>query len=350
MPAQEESDTDIPARTSAGPSIQDTSPADRTPDVSPSSESHPTDAKNDSVPSWDSSAVYNGNDIISYHGRRYRAKWWTQGEPPDTGDVWEDLGILDGEAVWPDGVANVPVDASVPGNTNVTDFKVVGYYPSWKPDRLASVDFGVVTHVCYAFAIPTKEGGLRELENPETASALVRAAHENGAKALLSVGGWSYQDVPLEPVFMEATADGNIYYDAAAHTDAVLNAVDFINVMAYDGGDGERHSPYQFAVDCGTYWNETRGLPARKVVLGVPFYSRPGWADYGTILESDPSAWSKDHTAFSGMEVHYNGVDTIARKTRYAKENLGGIMIWELTQDTSDPEQSLLQTIGENSP
>ncbi len=147
-----------------------------------------------------------------------------------------------------------------------------------------------------------------------------------------------------------ATADGNIYYDAAAHTDAVLNAVDFINVMAYDGGDGERHSPYQFAVDCGTYWRETRGLPARKVVLGVPFYSRPGWADYGTILESDPSAWSKDHTAFSGMEVHYNGVDTIARKTRYAKENLGGIMIWELTQDTSDPEQSLLQTIGENSP
>ncbi len=417
LPAQEESDTDIPARTSAGPSIQDTSPADRTPDVSPSSESHPTDAKNDSVPSWDSSAVYNGNDTISYHGRRYRAKWWTQGEQPDTSDVWEDLGILDGEAVWPDGVANVPVDASVPGNTNVTDFKVVGYYPSWKPDRLSSVDFGVVTHVCYAFAIPTKEGGLRELENPETASALVRAAHENGAKALLSVGGWNYQDVPLEPVFMEATADetgterlaenilamceeygfdgvdmdwehprtdgssarqyealmltlseklhargklltaavlsgvtadGNIYYDAAAHTDAVLNAVDFINVMAYDGGDGERHSPYQFAVDCGTYWRETRGLPAHKVVLGVPFYSRPGWADYGTILESDPSAWSKDHTAFSGMEVHYNGVDTIARKTRYAKENLGGIMIWELTQDTTDPEKSLLQTIKEN--
>ena len=31
---------------------------------------------------------------------------------------------------------------------------------------------------------------------------------------------------------------------------AVLNAVDFINVMAYDGGDGERHSSYQFAVHC----------------------------------------------------------------------------------------------------
>lgn len=72
-------------------------------------------------------------------------------------------------------------------------------------------------------------------------------------------------------VLSGATADGNIYYDAAAHTNAVLNAVDFINIMAYDGGDGERHSQYQFAVDCGTYWKETRGLPAHKVVLGVPF-------------------------------------------------------------------------------
>ena len=30
------------------------------------------------------------------------------------------------------------------------------------------------------------------------------------------------------------------------------------------------------------------------------------------------------------MEVYYNGVDTIVEKTRYARENLGGVMIWEL--------------------
>lgn len=269
--------------------------------------------------------------------------------------------------------------------------------------------------MCCAFAIPTAEDGLRPLENPDTARTLISAAHQNGAKALLSVGGWSCNDTPLEGVFMEAaatgagvdrlaqsildmcgeygfdgvdmdwehprvdgssarkyealmlalaeglhsegrllaaavlsgaTADGNIYYDAAAHTNAVLNAVDFINVMAYDGGDGERHSQYQFAVDCGTYWKETRGLPAHKVVLGVPFYARPSWADYGAILASVPIAGGTDHTAYNGMEVYYNGVDTIMEKTRYAKENLGGIVVWELTQDTADPEKSLLQAIG----
>lgn len=365
---------------------------------------------------WDSTAVYNGGDTVSYQGRKYKAKWWTQGEKPGSSDVWEDLMIADGEPAQPENVKNTPIDASEPHDTELTDFKVVGYYPSWEPDKLHTVDFGVLTHVCYAFAIPTADGGLRDLENPDTAAELIRSAHENGAKVLLSIGGWSYNDTPLEGVFMEATADsekiekfaenivamcdkygfdgvdmdwehprvdgtsakqyeelmtalseklhaedklltaavlsgmtadGNVYYDAAAHTNSVLNAVDFINIMAYDGGDGERHSQYEFAVNCGIYWKETRGLPQHKVVLGVPFYARPSWADYGTILAEVPDAWSRDSVSYNGMEVYYNGVDTIKKKTRYAKENLGGIMIWELSQDTSDTDKSLLKAIGD---
>lgn len=122
---------------------------------------------------------------VRYQGRRYQAKWWTQGEQPGGSDVWEDLGILDGQPVQPDGVGSIPIDASAPRDTALTDFKVVGYYPSWKPDKLRSVDFGVLTHVCYAFAIPTAEGDLRDLENPEAAETLIRSAHENGAKVLL---------------------------------------------------------------------------------------------------------------------------------------------------------------------
>ncbi len=363
---------------------------------------------------WDRDAVYTGGDIVRYKGQLYRAKWWTQGEQPDKSDVWEGLGTTDA-GKQPEGVKNVPVDATVPKDTELTDFKVVGYFPSWKPDKLSSVDFNVVTHVCYAFAIPTADGGLRGLDNPKTAKALIRSAHKSGAKVLLSVGGWEYNGTPLEAVFMEATAtkakrkrlankivamcdkygfdgvdmdwehprmdggsakryedlmlllskklhakdklltaavlsgataDGNIYYDAAAHTNAVLNAVDFINVMAYDGGDGERHSSYKFAVNCAKYWKKTRGLPSHKVVLGVPFYARPSWADYGTILAAVPGADKKDHVTYNGMEAYYNGVSTITKKARYAKKNLGGIMIWELTQDTANKKKSLLQAIG----
>lgn len=174
--------------------------------------------------------------------------------------MWDDLGIVDGEPTQPQGVDNVPIDASTPQNTELTDFKVVGYYPSWKSDRLQAVDFGVVTHLCYAFAIPTAEGGLLELENPDTARTLIRSAHENRAKVLLSVGGWSYHDTPLEGVFMEA----------ASTSAGAEQLVQSITAM------------------CEEY----------------------------------------------DMEVYYNGVDAIEKKARYAKETLGGIMIWELTQDS----------------
>lgn len=401
----------------AFPSEDTISGADTGTDAGTLATAQPSQVPGSSADAWDSNAVYTGGDTVSYHGKQYRAKWWTQGETPGTSDVWENLGIVDGKTTQPEGVENMPINAEIPQNTELTDFKVVGYYPSWKPDSLQSVDFGILTHVCYAFAIPTVDGSLLELENPDTAKALICSAHDNGAKVLLSVGGWSYNDTPLENVFLAATsdetrterfvdsilamcdeygfdgvdmdwehprvdgtsakqyealmlalserlhaqdklltaavlsgatADGNIYYDAAAHTNAVLNAVDFINVMAYDGGDGERHSSYDFAVNCGTYWRDTRGLPAYKVVLGVPFYARPSWAGYGTILETVPNADGQDHVSYNGMDVYYNGVDTIAKKTAYAKESLGGIMIWELTQDTSDQGKSLLQTIGKN--
>ncbi|GGD74788.1 carbohydrate-binding protein [Lacimicrobium alkaliphilum] len=41
---------------------------------------------------WDAGAVYTGGDEVSYQGVIYRAKWWTQGNTPGTGGVWESQG------------------------------------------------------------------------------------------------------------------------------------------------------------------------------------------------------------------------------------------------------------------
>ena len=51
-------------------------------------------------------------------------------------------------------------------------------------------------------------GNLCRLESslPLRARSCPRFLHDNGAKVLLSVGGWSYNDTPLENVFMAATA------------------------------------------------------------------------------------------------------------------------------------------------
>ena len=295
-------------------------------------------------------------------------------------------------------------------------FKVVGYFPSWSGNKLDRIQFDIVTHINYAFAIPTPDGSLLPLENPDLARTLIAQAHANNVKVLLAVGGWEYNGTPLENTFVQATntdakiqkfanaimdmvreygfdgvdmdwehprhgepsqyqyeklmltlsnmcksenklltsavlsgvsPDGIIYWDSAAHTDAVLNAVDWINVMAYDGGDGERHSSYDFAVNCGLYWRDTRDMPPEKVVLGVPFYGRPSWASYDQILQANPEAYKTDTSMINGMLAHYNGIPTIKAKTSWAKQNVGGIMIWELSQDTSDRSKSLLSAIGE---
>lgn len=41
------------------------------------------------VPAWQASDVYVKDDLVSYQGVIYRAKWWTQGEQPGSADVWE---------------------------------------------------------------------------------------------------------------------------------------------------------------------------------------------------------------------------------------------------------------------
>ncbi len=115
---------------------------------------------------------------------------------------------------------------------------------------------------------------------------------------------------------------------------SAFNSVDFYNLMAYDGGDGALHSPYQYALDSVNFWRG-RGLPAEKTVLGVPFYGRPSWASYRTLIAAGCSPDS-DTCSYQGNTVYYNGRPTIRQKTDLALQQGGGIMYWENSQDTTD--------------
>jgi chitinase len=113
---------------------------------------------------------------------------------------------------------------------------------------------------------------------------------------------------------------------------AVFGYVDWLNIMAYDGGSP--HANYDWSIASANFW-KSRGLPANKTVLGVPFYSRPGYLTYAQLVALNSANANRDCTTANGAQQCYNGIPTIKRKTQWALANAGGIMNWELSQDTS---------------
>lgn len=123
-----------------------------------------------------------------------------------------------------------------------------------------------------------------------------------------------------------------------------IGAVDYVQVMAYD--HDQEHSTFVGAQqDVPTLLGA--GVPAGKVVLGVPFYGRDvdsrAARTYAEIVAEHAPAPQTDRIG----QLYFNGPETIRRKVRFAKESrLGGVMSWDLGQDAPG-DASLLRVIRE---
>ncbi|MGN9777112.1 glycosyl hydrolase family 18 protein [Micromonospora sp. H33] len=269
------------------------------------------------------------------------------------------------------------------------NFKSVGYLPSWS-GNVNTVQYGKLTHINYAFVLPNSDGSLRPVENPGKLSTLVSLGHANNVKVSIAIGGWNdgndsafealaansgtrgafvnnvvnfVNQYNLDGVDMDweypdpGTSASNYsllmqqlssalrsrgklltaavvaegYYVQGVPT-SVFGYVDWLNIMAYDGGSP--HANYDWSVNAVNGW-KSRGLPASKAVLGVPFYSRPGYHTYSALVGMDPANANRDCTTVGGVQQCYNGIPTVKRKTQWAMANAGGMMNWELSQDTT---------------
>lgn len=137
--------------------------------------------------------------------------------------------------------------------------------------------------------------------------------------------------------------------NAVVFEPTMFNYVDHVNIMAYDGQwdggyDASNLSPYPFTENIVHYWAELfdkRGISKEKLVLGVPFYAQPvnqsaKQLSYAAIVKSNPANAGRDVAAVNGMTYHYNGRDTIQRKTKLALDNgFGGMMLWEAGHDAA---------------
>ena len=278
-----------------------------------------------------------------------------------------------------------------------SNFKIAGYVTP--AATLSLIDFSQVTHINYAFLLPRKDGTLRPFGAPRHLQRTVELAHTAGARVLISVGGWGWDDefeamaatkktrtrfVGLVVEFMKSYSLDGVDIDweypnagasatnflalmrelrqalpqpvllttaviaRAGDADGILPEVfdqlDFVNVMAYDDGSGD-HSSYALAESAVRSWTSL-GLAPEKCVLGVPFYARPSDVSYQKLLAYDKVAAEGDHLRYFTTEQFYNGPETLRKKTRLAMNEAGGIMIWELSQDAFG-EDSLLKVIAE---
>jgi chitinase len=265
-------------------------------------------------------------------------------------------------------------------------FKSVGYMPSWA-GSVTSIQYSKLTHINYSFALPNANGTLQPIANTAKLQQLVTLGHQNNVKVSLAIGGWNdgndsafeslaanagtrttfvnavmgavrqynLDGVDMDWEYPDPGTSGNNYtalmgqLSTALHNEgklltaavvseggtangvqpAVFGYVDWLNIMAYDGGSP--HANYDWSINAANFW-KNRGLPKAKTVLGVPFYSRPGYLTYAQLVAQDPANANRDCTPSGEC---YNGLPTIRRKTQWAMANAGGIMNWELSQDAT---------------
>lgn len=185
-----------------------------------------------------------------------------------------------------------------------------------------------------------------------------------------------------------ASGSGPSYYETNTEIDKVKDYLDWINIMTYDYhgswetvsghnaplyADPSDPSPQRdtFNIDATVNGYLRKGVPASKLVLGMPFYGR-GWAGCSTANNgqfqsctgASQGTWENGVFDFSDLEANYinkNGytrywnntskvpylynpsnkvfisyddAESIGYKTSYLKsKGLAGAMFWELSGD-----------------
>jgi GH18 family chitinase len=277
--------------------------------------------------------------------------------------------------------------------------KIVGYFPYWKSAHINSIEYYKITNIIYFHIWPNMDGSLNtDAININDLNTITERAHATGVKVTVAVGGWGASDgFPL--MTQDPTARANFVSNI---TDFILtnnldgvdinwetpinqtkidsqdillteladtlhplgktitlavsgskidlktnDSIDWIHVMAYDmNWNNAEHSTFDDSVSALKMYEDI-GIPKDKLVLGMPFYGRAeGWIsamNYQEIVSLCNPMPSENY-----CDNHFfNGIDLVQQKTQYVlNNNYGGVMIWNLAQDTHD-KTSLLNSIND---
>lgn len=304
------------------------------------------------------------------------------------------------EVVWvPDGYGASKVEK--PAGEYVADksFKRIAYaYHNANLTTMDTIKLQYITHLHFAFLNPKEDGTLQALTSQSAFENYNKLAKEHKVKTAISIQGnelmfrtiaaneqtrrklvkslvdfavrynldgidldWEYpranygSDVTFEVFTKELAAELHSWHKYLSMavtaglyagpvkdgiTKGAIDAVDFVNLMAYDGigtdaTNPNHHASYNMAEKVINIWLTEKNLPKEKAIIGLPLYGKNAANSsmtYNTLLTNgaDPM---KDEYSVSGVNYYYNGITTIKAKTELAKSKGNGIMFWEYSQD-----------------
>lgn len=292
-------------------------------------------------------------------------------------------------------------------NPKTKSARVVGYLSSDNFDKIKVIQFCKLTHLNLSFANPDKQGNLNFNGDIDAVIKYVKTVNPNIKISISIAGGvlsaeqaaiWSYLIDKAEnrPDFVKKInnfvnnhnldgVDVDLEWDAVTSgysnfvlelrktlsernklltaalpnnsrfeniTQQALNSFDYLNIMSYDStgpwtpDNPGQHSSYENSKTGIDFWNKLQHVPSDKLTLGVPFYGynftfKPVTSStYAQIIALGSQFADQDEIG----NIFYNGRPTIEKKVAFASENVGGIMIWEIAQDSFD-QYSLLDVV-----
>jgi chitinase len=171
------------------------------------------------VPAYNPNSIYTGGQQVSYNGRKWQARWWTQGETPSTGGsgVWQDLGAcgtsptvtptptVPNPTATPTSTPTGPTPTPRPNDGKLPKHAMIGYWHNFVNGstnlrlRDVSPNYDLII-VAFAEADATNPGGVTFGVDSGLSSALggytdanliadIATLKSRGKKVILSIGG-----------------------------------------------------------------------------------------------------------------------------------------------------------------